>query len=372
MNEKTVRGIIGITDEGQPIVTADYQCPNFTEQAAWLTGIRECWYCKYADFRKSCDINLQQSICRCTGNRVNIVSGGKNEQIQQPSPLSEKFVSNIKGGVITCVFDSEKQCSKAVYINEGWTAITGYSLEDLNREKDGNPQALVYPEDKKAADIEYNRQTKIGNEYTLLYRVISKRGRVIWVIDRGIVSQLSTGEVQNQSIVTEVTEIKEQEERMLRLAQLDQLTGLFNKVTFTQQAQMVLARQYDKLHALMILDIDEFKKVNDESGHTSGDKALKALGDILRGMFRNWDVLGRIGGDEFAIFMTDIPNSACVEKKAEEICAAVRELNIDEGKCPHITVSAGIALSSGESEYEEMFKKADLALYRAKRKGKDQ
>ncbi|MEG1687115.1 MAG: sensor domain-containing diguanylate cyclase [Angelakisella sp.] len=370
MNENVARGVIGITDAGQPIVTADYQCPHFSEQSVRLIGTQECWYCQFADFRKSYEITLHQSICRCPQNRVRVVEDGKNEQ--QPSAQVEQFVSNIKGGIITCIFCNETQSSKAVYINAGWTAITGYTLEELNQKMDGNPQALVYPEDKAAADLEYNRQVKIGNEYTLVYRVVNKGGATIWVIDRGVVSVLPNGDIQNQSIVTEVTEIKRQEEQLRKLAQIDQLTGLYNKMTFAQQVRTILAGQHNKLHAMMILDIDNFKSVNDSMGHAYGDKVLEAVSSCLKGLFRNRDVLGRIGGDEFMILMEDIPSPKIAHEKAVEVCAAIHGIQIHMGKEFPITVSVGVAISADNLEYEDIFRQADAALYQAKSNGKNQ
>ncbi|MEG1790129.1 MAG: diguanylate cyclase [Oscillospiraceae bacterium] len=368
MNKKKVQGIIGITDEGRPIVVADYQCVYFSRQSECLTGVQECWYCKYADFRKTCDINLRQSVCRCPKNQMNVVSGGKNEML--PSPLIEKFVSNIKGGVITCIYDEKTGSSKAVYINEGWTEITGYTLEALEREVGGNPQALVYPADKQSAEAKYTEQLKRGSEYTLLYRVIRKDGNTIWVIDRGVVSVMPNGEIQNQSIVTEVTEIKEQEERLQRLAQLDLLTSLYNKVTFIQQARIILARQHEKLHALIVLDVDDFKKVNDSMGHAYGDKVLESVGDCLKTLFRNRDVLGRGGGDEFVILMTDIPDRATLERKAADICETMHSIKIDGGR-RFVSVSVGVAVSEEGKSYEQLFEQADAAMYRAKNDGKD-
>lgn len=372
MNEKTIRGIIGITDDGQPIVTADYQCPHFTEQAARLTGVQECWYCKFADFRKTCDIMLRQSICRCPQNRVSVLSCVKNEQDLQPSPFFEKFVSHIKGGIITCVWSSKTQSSKAVYLNAGWTAITGYTLADLEREMGGNPQKLVFSADQAAADSEYKRQVQMGNEYVLLYRVVRKDGTTIWVIDRGVVTRLSNGDIQSQSIVTEVTELKEQEAHLQRLAQSDQLTGLYNKAAFIQQAQMVLVRQYDRLHAMILLDVDDFKKITDSMGHAYGDQVLKAVGACIAGLFRARDVLGRVGDDAFMVLMTDLPNRETATQKAEELCAAMRGIQLDTAGCPSVTVSMGVALFSGEQTYAELRKQADTALDWAKNNGKNQ
>ncbi|MEG1780964.1 MAG: diguanylate cyclase [Clostridium sp.] len=372
MSNHKLCGIIGITDAGQPIVTSCHRCPHFEEHVALVPTIKECAYCKFADFHKSNDIALKQSICRCPQNQVAINESERNETEQQPSPQLEKFVSNIKGGIITCVFSQKTKSSKAIYINAGWTAITGYTLDDLNRELDGNPHGLIYPDDKETADREYSEQIQTGHEYTLLYRVIHKNGGTIWVIDRGIVKVLSNGDLQNQSIVTEVTEIKEQEERLRQLAQLDQLTDLYNKVTFMQQTQMTLLRQYDKVHALLMIDIDNFKAINDRFGHAYGDKVLKAVADCLKGQFRNRDLIGRIGGDEFMILMTDIPDEDLIAWKANNLCATICDIRMDNGERLFISISLGVTMSHSGSTYDELFAEADQALYQAKSNGKNQ
>ncbi|WNX84848.1 hypothetical protein RWV98_00835 [Agathobaculum sp. NTUH-O15-33] len=81
MDEKTAHGgVIGVTDEGYPIVTEDYGCPHWVGSGGPLANVRECWYCKYADFRKSTELHMRSSICRCMENRVDIKFGfTKNE-----------------------------------------------------------------------------------------------------------------------------------------------------------------------------------------------------------------------------------------------------------------------------------------------------
>lgn len=285
--------------------------------------------------------------------------------------LLQAILNNIMGGVILCNFNCETQSSQVVYINSGWTKITGYTLEELNREKDGNPQALILSEDRENADREYREQIHQGSEYELMYRVLCKNGTVIWVIDKGVILPLPDGTYQNQSIITEVTKIKEQEEKLRLLAQIDQLTDLNNKATFSLMAQAVLTRQQNKLHALMMLDIDHFKCINDTWGHTFGDEVLEHLATRLKEFFRSRDVLGRVGGDEFLVLMTGVPSRETVVRKANELCAAIRGIKLAGHPHPPITVSIGVAFSQPGLPYDALFEQADAALYRAKNRGRD-
>lgn len=283
----------------------------------------------------------------------------------------ETILNNIMGGIIICNYSSATLSSEVVYINTGWTAITGYTLEELAREKDGNPQALVFQDDKPRVDAEYSEQIGSG-QYELMYRIVHKDGSMRWIIDKGVMKKLPGGDMQNQSIITEVTAIKEQEERLRLLAQIDQLTDLNNKATFTVLVQTVLSRQNERCHAMLLLDIDNFKGLNDSYGHAFGDKVLAAVAMRLKGLFRSRDVLGRIGGDEFMVLMTDVTSADAVTKKACKICRAVSEIRIPGTQHFPVTVSIGSAFFTDGKSYESLFDEADAALYRAKNNGKNQ
>lgn len=284
----------------------------------------------------------------------------------------ETILNNIRGGVIICDFDDMTKSSEVVYINKGWTDITGYTIEELNKEKNGNPQALVYAEDKPNVDAQYLEQIQHGGEYEMMYRIVHKNGTLRWVIDKGMVTFFAGGKLRNQSIMTEVTVIKEQEEHLRVLAQTDQLTDLYNKVTFALFAQTVLKRQKEKLHAMLLMDIDNFKGINDNYGHAFGDKVLIAVARKLKEQFRSRDVLGRVGGDEFMILMTNIPDFNTSFKKVEELRIAICGIQITEKMHTPITISIGISFFTNNQTYEQLFDAADEALYCAKNNGRNQ
>lgn len=282
------------------------------------------------------------------------------------------FLGDIQGGVILCNYNPETMAAETVYANRGWTDITGYTIKQLNSEKGGNPQALIYAEDKEAMDEKYMNQLRQGSAYELLYRIVHRSGKVRWVIDKGVTTILSNGKLENKSIVTDVTEIKKREERMALLAQTDQLTGLNNKATFTLLVQKALDRRKKNCCALLMLDIDSFKSINDNSGHAFGDRVLEAVAEQMKAFFRSGDVLGRVGGDEFMVLMTDVADEEAVEKKAKALCAAIHNIKIPQVPHKPITVSVGVTIFLGDKTFETIFAQADTALYKAKGQGKNQ
>lgn len=168
-----------------------------------------------------------------------------------------------------------------------------------------------------------------------------------------------------------VDEIVKEKENLQIQTELDLMTGLYNKVTAERIISNLLANNI-RQNAMMIIDIDNFKQVNDYEGHLVGDHTIRIIADLISGHFRKSDVVGRIGGDEFIVFMTDIPNNELARQKANNLARLLRYK-------PNITLPANVSISIGlvitekcAYEYEELFNKADQALYEAKRNGKGQ
>lgn len=161
-------------------------------------------------------------------------------------------------------------------------------------------------------------------------------------------------------------------------AHIDQLTGIMNKRSFEESVENALAHPYEGSGlALIILDVDNFKDVNDTLGHDAGDKVLADIGKVLRTVFRSDDYLGRLGGDEFCVGlrMSLISNEYChklVEKKCEELCKVFRNKYMGSNNDYKISVSIG-AVCSPEygTDFRTLYKRADSALYISKRSGKD-
>jgi diguanylate cyclase (GGDEF)-like protein len=161
---------------------------------------------------------------------------------------------------------------------------------------------------------------------------------------------------------------------LARQASQDPLTGLKNRRRFEEELRAELARghRYGVAGALLMLDLDHFKRVNDTLGHQAGDRVLAEIATVLRGRARETDALARLGGDEFAVVLPRCEVGEA-EEVADEIATAIRERNGEEPDVPSITASIGIApFGTGHRlSYESVLARADAALYEAKNSGRD-
>ncbi|OIO54263.1 MAG: hypothetical protein AUJ55_12075 [Proteobacteria bacterium CG1_02_64_396] len=173
---------------------------------------------------------------------------------------------------------------------------------------------------------------------------------------------------------TVIHQLDQTQKTLQQLATIDDLTGCLNRRNFLEQAQTVLtqARRHRFPVALLMIDIDRFKQINDDFGHEAGDVALSALGRLLADVKRESDLIGRIGGEEFAMLLphTDQEGGRVA---GERIRRALRHLSlpIDHGSVV-VTVSIGIAGSQGgQADLGRLLRDADQAMYRAKNEGRD-
>lgn len=174
--------------------------------------------------------------------------------------------------------------------------------------------------------------------------------------------------------LTEITKQKTKIEELADKAARDPLTGLFNKATTEVliKTSLKVDKPCEGKSALLIVDVDNFKEINDRLGHFYGDLVLKQLAEELKAMFREEDVLGRIGGDEFFIFLQNYKSESVVQRKAEEIGDLFRKVYHDNLETVAISASIGIALSPMHGEdFYTLYQNADMALYISKQQGKD-
>jgi diguanylate cyclase (GGDEF)-like protein len=170
--------------------------------------------------------------------------------------------------------------------------------------------------------------------------------------------------------LTDITERKQLEDRLRHGALYDGLTDLPNRVLFVDRltaAAKHFKRYPDKAFAVLFLDLDGFKDVNDSLGHGAGDLLLARVAERLRGQLRATDTAARIGGDEFAVLLTDLDDLDMVPTIVERIHSALAVPHDIEGHRVVVTASIGIATSGGgHLAPEELLRHSDLAMYRAK------
>ncbi len=213
---------------------------------------------------------------------------------------------------------------------------------------------------KTARSLRYEHKSERGGHYFL--RTLSP------VTDQN-------GQISAVTVISkDITKLKHAEEQLAHTATRDPLTGLPNRQAFNDRLCLELShahRDQQKL-AVMMLDLDHFKDVNDTLGHSVGDQLLQAVGDRLKSVVRKSDTVARLGGDEFMLILPQIAQTNAAEKIAQKLLEAVREpLVIDDHKL-HVTTSIGVVVyPEGAEDVETLVKNADIAMYRAKSKGRD-
>lgn len=173
---------------------------------------------------------------------------------------------------------------------------------------------------------------------------------------------LSTRQAEQAAQETEILRVK---------AERDLMTGIYNKVTSEHLVSSLLAAN-DTICAMLVIDIDDFKQVNDIYGHLEGDRIICMITDLLSKHFRKTDIVGRIGGDEFLVFMSGLPSTDLARQKANNFLKLLK-YKPDVSSPIHVSVSIGMAITQPRAyTYKELFRQADEALYQAKRNGKGQ
>lgn len=224
--------------------------------------------------------------------------------------------------------------------------------------------------------------------FSIHYRVVLKDGSERTILNQG---EVIGGRVTHQrrmavGIIQDITELKEAEDKIRYLAFYDNLTGLANRTLFREywlKIQPDAKRKLKKV-AVLLIDLDYFKNINDTLGHASGDKALISIADRLRSILRQSDVISRsggeqpaslisrVGGDEFTILATDIINPNQVANLAERIIEALGQPLQLEDQTISLTASIGISVYPDDGEdIDILLKHADTAMYEAKERGRN-
>ena len=258
--------------------------------------------------------------------------------------------------------------------------ILGYSQDDIP-----NPvpysffTSLIHPDDylpvmKNMKD----HMDNLTNVYEVEYRIKAKDGTYKWFYDSGKVTQRDKNNqaVLAAGIVFDITQKKlnemrliEEKKKLITESLTDPLTGILNRRAILEElSQRMNHHLYDFEHlSILMLDIDFFKKINDNYGHIVGDKVLIKVSEIISQLIRGFDTVGRYGGEEFLVILPNT-NSENAYKAAERIRKKIEETEFDD--IEHLTVSIGFTSYADES-IEILINKADQNLYEAKRTGRN-
>jgi diguanylate cyclase (GGDEF)-like protein len=177
-----------------------------------------------------------------------------------------------------------------------------------------------------------------------------------------------------QGIIRDISEQKRAQETIERLAHHDALTGLANRTLFNDRLSVALAHAHRNQHelAVMLLDLDQFKQINDTLGHPAGDRLLQAVGERLTDRLRGEDTVCRMGGDEFLLLLPEMASAKDAGRVAEGILKVIRQPIALNGREVRSTASLGLAVYPYDGEdADALVKNADIAMYRAKEEGRD-
>ncbi|HKZ14634.1 MAG TPA: PAS domain S-box protein [Solirubrobacterales bacterium] len=255
-----------------------------------------------------------------------------------------------------------------LHVNQKLAAIVGYSAEELRAM---TFQQITHPDDLDA-DLAQVDELLSGelDTYEMEKRYFTKDGHLIWVLLAVAMVREEDGTPRHFiSQVQDISARKRLEQHTYELANRDQITSLYNRRRFEEELkrQIVRCREGNETAALLLLDLDRFKKVNDSDGHVAGDRLIRLVGRALDERIHDPDVAARIGGDEFAVILRDI-DLAQARAVAEELRLAVTAAD-GERDC---TASVGLCRLHGDvPDAETCFRAADRAMYRAKGQGRD-
>ena len=259
-----------------------------------------------------------------------------------------------------------------VYMNDSICGMTGYSHDELM----GTRWTRLLTDDGEEFVRDINERRRSGKSDRYELRIRKKNEEIIWVIIGGAPVVDADGKIiGSMGVFTDITERKRAEEQLLHDAFHDGLTGLANRTLFMDHLRMAIERKdrHEKPFAVLYLDFDRFKVVNDSLGHAEGDKLLQYIARRLENCTRAGDLVARLGGDEFVILLNELDGSDEAIAIAERIQADLKTAFDVGGREIFTSTSIGITLStSGHTTADDMLRDADIAMYSAKSQGKAQ
>ncbi len=286
---------------------------------------------------------------------------------------SEKaFIDTLLDTAQALILTQDKQ-GQIVLVNHYAQWLSGFSKQELV----GKPLTAILAEEDNIAAVEtilkqiHDGTCSHGRHHTDLKTKHGDRVHMAWYH-----SKLKTGadDYQLITVALDITDRKRIEENLGHLANNDPLTGLYNRRRFTEEMEQVIstAHRYDHSSALLFFDLDNFKDVNDLSGHHAGDELLTRVAEVLRKESRESDVLARLGGDEFAVILKET-NEADALISAKRFCKSLNKIQLQVGPHSHqVSASIGVALYPEHgNDLKSVLANADMAMYKAKEEGRN-
>ncbi|MFC1748944.1 diguanylate cyclase domain-containing protein [Pseudomonadota bacterium] len=300
-------------------------------------------------------------------SRTVMVDITARKQAEEHYRLANTVLENTPEGVMVTDLDL-----RIIMVNPAFTKTTGYSRKEAIGQ---TPRLLQSGRHDKAF-------------YNVMWEQLQNRGKwagEIWNRNKNgeiypewlIISEIRDADGNVTHYAGTFNDVASQahiRERLHKLAYYDPVTALANRELLQDKFQTLLSlsKRHNKLLALLFLDLDQFKQVNDTLGHLIGDELLKETAGRLLGCVRETDIVARLGGDEFIVLLTDLPHQEDIEVVAEKIVNAFEVPFILEGKELYVTTSVGISICPNDGvDFTTLVRNADAAMYKVKKAGRN-
>jgi diguanylate cyclase (GGDEF)-like protein/PAS domain S-box-containing protein len=285
----------------------------------------------------------------------------------------EKRLQDLLDGIDAVVWEADTDM-RFTFVSHQAQGMLGYPLARWTQEPDFWRE-IILPEDRESTVGELLAQINAGRSHEMDYRVRTADGGIVWIHGRvSMVREKDDGIIGLRGLMVDITALKDAEKRLVRLASYDELTGLPNRSLLQDRLRqaMVQADRSGGMVALLYLDLDRFKNINDSLGHDVGDGVLQTAAGRLIGILSEVDTVARSGGDEFMILLPDIDRIEDITLVANNaIQALAHPFTIGEHEL-FVTVSVGISVYPRDGkDVQTLLKDADAAMYRAKEGGKN-
>ena len=306
------------------------------------------------------------------GTMATIADISRRKQAEQALRESEAHLRLAMEAAQMGMWYWESHTDRFVY-SEGFATLFGHGANDPHVDYRALQQRL-HPDDRELFDATMRHAVKEGTDFQVDYRTLWADGSVHWVSNRGQVHRGPNGRaVRVIGVGMDITDRKHAEQRIAHMAHHDALTGLPNRVLLRDRIQQAIAHAHraGTQLAVLFLDLDRFKTINDSLGHQLGDRLLQSVASRILVCVREGDTVARVGGDEFVIVIPGIgsqADAAAVGGKILEVLASAFHLH---GHDLHVNASIGISVyPSDGTDAETLMRNADTAMYHAKDSGR--
>jgi diguanylate cyclase (GGDEF)-like protein len=306
--------------------------------------------------REEAFINLEKTNMelKIRTERYSLIEKSTEEKIVEYDVLSDKLIVQENSGIY----------------EDGSNEISDFLGDDYN----GRFREYIYEEDVQLY-IDIMKKLMINPEKgSIDYRtnLFNEKDNFVWY--RSYYTSVADNNGNIIKIISRIKNIENEKTKQKKLElqiKSDPMTGLLNKIAAKSDISDSLLNHPERNDALMIVDVDNFKSVNDNLGHMFGDAVLKNIASAIQRTFRSTDIVGRIGGDEFIVFMKNT-NVFNAESKAQELCSSIKRNYSGNDKSVDVSCSIGISYSNIDGDdYDTLFEKADTAMYFSKKNGKN-